>query len=101
MKTSFTHYERYYNTIKCEIKSEYVQQAIEKIALSIKTNIKYICHCYFINVTTFGFVWDSIAEAANSGIKSGNIQVSTNMTINRSSAAQLKIGENHNLKKQK
>ena len=35
-----------------------------------------------MNVSTFGFLSDSIVETANSGMKSGSVRVSTNMNVN-------------------
>ena len=37
-----------------------------------------------MGVSTFGFLGDSIVEAANSGMISGSVNVATNMTINMS-----------------
>ena len=101
MNLTLNHFKRYYNSIKSQLKSEYVQKEIEDIALSIENKLKYICHCYFIDVTTFGFLGDSIAEAANSGIKNGDVKVASNMTINTSAGTQLKIVENQTHKKNK
>ena len=67
--------------------------------MSIETNLKYISHCYFIGVTIFVFLGDSIVEAANSGIKTGDIKVASNMIINISGGTQLKINENQTRKK--
>lgn len=53
---------------------------------SIKTDFKYVS-CNFMNVITFGFLVDISVEAGNSGMKSGSVKVSTNMTINVSSSA--------------
>ena len=62
--------------------------------ISIDTQIKYISHSNFINITTFDFLGDSIAEAVNSGLKEGHQHVSTNMTINTSAATQVNIFQN-------
>ena len=101
MKLTIKHFKRYYAKVKSQLKSEYVQQEVEAIALSIETNLSFICNCYFKDVTTFGFLGDSIVEAANSGLKSGGVNVSTNMTINNSGSAQLKITENQAQRKNK
>ena len=101
MNLTLNHFKIYYNSIKSQLKSEYVQKEIEDIALSIENKLKYICHCYFIDVITFGFLGDSIAEAANSGIKNGDVKVASNMTINTSAGTQLKIIENQTHKKNK
>ena len=58
----------------------------------METNLKYLCHNNFKNVTTFGFLGDSIVEGTNSGLKTGDVEVSTNTTINNSSSAQINIG---------
>ena len=100
MKTHLKHYHRYYNTIKHDLKSEYVQCEIEKIVNRIEENLKHICHCYFINVTTFGFLGDSIFEAENSGLKGGwEVKVSTNTTIENYGATKLYIGQHQTNKK--
>ena len=94
MKLTTKYFHRYYAKVKSQLKSEHVQQEIEAIALSIEPNLKYICNCYFKDVTTFGFLSDSIAEAINSGLKYAIVNLSTNMTINNLSSAQLNITEN-------
>ena len=48
----------------------------------------------FMRISTFGFLGDSIVEAANSGIKSGSVRVATNMKINLSGSTQIKISKN-------
>ena len=101
MNLTLNHFKRYYNSIKSQLQSLYALKEIEKISMSIENQLKYVCHCYFIDVTTFGFVGDSIAEAANSGIKQGDVQVASNMTINTSAATQLKICENQTHNKNK
>ena len=40
-----------------------------------------------MNVSTFGYLGDSIVEASNSGMKSGSIRVATNMNINLSGSS--------------
>ena len=94
MKLTIKHFKRYYAKVKSQLKSEYVQQEVEAIALSIETNLSFICNCYFKDVTTFGFLGDSIVEAANSGLKSGVVNVSTNTTINNSGSDQLMMTKN-------
>ena len=47
-----------------------------------------------MNVRIFGFLGDSIIEAASSGMKDGSIRVATNMNINLSGSTQIKISEN-------
>ena len=79
LNTHLIHYHRYYNNVKQELKSEYAQCAIEKLVNRIEENLKHICHCYVINMSTFGFLGDSIVEAANSGLKEGGINVSTTL----------------------
>ena len=54
-----------------------------------------------MRISTFGFLGDSIVEAANSGIKSGSVRVGTNMKINLSGSTQIKISENQSFKKNK
>ena len=48
-------FKRYYNSVKLQLESEYVRKEIGHIAMSIETDLKYISHCYFIDVTTFVF----------------------------------------------
>ena len=98
MCLTLNHFKREYKSVKLQLKSEYVQKEIEHIALYIEINLKYISHCYFIDVTAF-FLGDSIAEAAYSGIKTGDIKVASNMTNNISGGTQLKINENQTRKK--
>ena len=99
MHLTLKYFKRYYNGVKSQLKSEYVQKDIEHIEISIETNLKYISHCYFIDVTTFGFLGDSIVEAVNSVIKTGDIKVASNMTIDISGGTQLKINGNQTHKK--
>ena len=49
------HFKRYYNSVKSQLNSEYVQKEVEHIAMSIETNLKYISHFYFIDIATFFF----------------------------------------------
>ena len=94
MLCSFNHFDRYYKKVKCSLKSDYVTEAIEKIVISVKNKLQYVAHYNFMSVSTFGFLGDSIVEAANSGMKSGHVKVATNMTINLSGSTQIKISEN-------
>ena len=83
------------------MKSDYVTEAIDKIVISVKNKLEYVAHYNFMNVSTFGFLGDSIVEAANSGIKCGSVRVATNMNINMSGSTQIKISENQSQKKNK
>ena len=94
MYLTLKNFKRYYDSMKSQSNSEYIQKEIEYIAMSVETNLKYISNCYFIDVTTFVFLGDSIVEPANSGTKTGDIKVASNMTINISSGTQLKTNEN-------
>ena len=69
MKMYLHHYQSYYNSVKKDIKSDHACEIIEEVAISIERNMKYLCHYHFIDVTTFDFVGDSIAEAKNCGLK--------------------------------
>ena len=89
------HVKRYYAKVKSQLKSEYARHKIEATALSIETQLKYLCNYYFKDVTTLGFLGNSIVELVNNGLESGGVDVSTNMTINNSRLAQLNIIEKH------
>ena len=65
------HYQRYYNSVKEDLKSDHACEAIEKVARSIESNMDYLCHYEFIDVTTFDFIGDSIIEAVNCELKKG------------------------------
>ena len=99
LKICIDDYNRYYQLEKASFKNEALCTSIEDILLSLKTNMRYFCHCYFIDVTTFDFLGDSIAEAFNSGLKTGQDKVSTNMTINTSAASQIQHLHTQNTKK--
>jgi hypothetical protein len=99
LEAFWSQYNRYYSVNRPTLRSDPCCESIESIVLSLKNNINYICHYKFKHVTTFGFVGDCIAEAANSGIKNGSICVSTNMNLNTSGLTQLKIVENQTTKK--
>ena len=81
------------------MKSDNVIEAINKIIMSVRNELKYVAHYNFMRISTFGFLGDSIVEAANSGIKSGSLKVATNMKINTSGSTQIKISENQTHKK--
>ena len=99
MTCSMNHFHTYYNKIKSSLKSEYVTQAIEKIVISVQNKLQYVAHYNFMRVSTFGFLGDSIVEAASSGMKSGSVRVATNMNIYLSGSTQIKISENQTNKK--
>ena len=67
--------------------------------ISLELNLNHICHYNFLNVTSFDFLGDSIVEAVNSGMKHGDQQVNTNMTINTSASTQIDIVQNQMKKK--
>ena len=50
---------------------------------------------------TFDFKCDSIAEATNSGLKTGSLSVSTSTKIHTLAETQLNIGENQTMQKYK
>ena len=99
LKICVADYNSYYQSQKVSFRNEALCTAIEDIFLSLNANMKYFCHCYFIDVTTFDFLGDSIAEAFNSGLKTGQDKVSTNMTINTSAASQVQHLHTQNNKK--
>ena len=99
MVCSLNNFDKYYQRIKVSLKSEYVNEAIEKIVISLKNKLQFIAHYNFMNVSTFGFLGDSIVEACNSALKTGSVKVATNMTINLSGSTQIKISENQTQKK--
>ena len=84
MMPSLNHFHAYYKKVKCSLKSDYVTEAIENIVISIKSKLEYVTHYKFMSVSTFGFLGDSIVEAANSGMKCGSVRFSTSMNINMS-----------------
>ena len=67
--------KKHYANVKCQLKNKYLQQEMEATALSIETNLKCLCYCYFIHVTAFGFLNDIISEAANSSKKMTQISL--------------------------
>ena len=99
MEMLWIHTVKYYASIRNVLRSDSCCESIDRIVLSLKNNMEYIAHYMFKHVTTFDFLGDSIAEAANSGIKNGSIAVSTNMNISTSGMTQLKIVGNQNEKK--
>ena len=74
---------------------------LTKIINSIDNNLIYISHYYFKDVITFDYLGDSIAEAQNSGIKTGQFKVTTNLNINTSAGRQIKITNQQSKKKNK
>ena len=63
--------------------------------------MKYSCRYQFIDVTNFDFVRDNSVEAANCGIKRGDVTVCTNMNIDTSSLTQIQIPKSKVRKKHK
>ena len=53
----------------------------------------YVCHYHYIDVATFVFFGDSIVEAANYGLKRGDVTGSTNMNIDTSALTQIQISK--------
>ena len=98
MNYSFNNFDKYYRRIKSSLKSDYVNEAIEKIVISLKNKLQFVAHYNFMSVSTFGFLGDSIVEACNSAMKTGSVKVATNMTINLSGTTQIKITENQTKK---
>ena len=90
---SFNTFDKYYQRIKFSLKSESVNEAIEKIVISLKNKLQFVAHYNFMSVSTFGFLGDSIVEACNSAMKTGTIKVATNMKTNLSESTQIKISE--------
>ena len=52
--------------------------------MSLENNMKCLCKYLFIDVTTFNFVGDNIAEALNSELKKSDITITINMNIDTS-----------------
>ena len=75
MKNYLHHYQSYYNSVKKEVKSDHACGIIEEVARSIEGNMKYSCHYYFIDVTKFDFLCDSIVGPVNCGLKNGEIDL--------------------------
>ena len=84
VKLCLCHYQNYYNRVKKNFKSDYACLAINKIARSIETNMKYLCHYRFIDLIIFDFLGDSIIEGENCGLKRGDVTVSANINIDTS-----------------
>ena len=99
MNCSFNNMDTYYKKIKSSLKSDYVNESIEKVVTSVKNKLQFVAHYNFMSVSTFGFLGDSIVEACNSSMKTGSVRVATNMTINMSGSTQIKINENQTQKK--
>ena len=101
MTCCMNHFNIYYKKIQPSLKSDNVIEEIDKIVTSVSNKLKWVAHYNFMRISTFGFLGDSIVEAANSGIKSGSVRVGTNMKINLSGSTQIKISENQSFKKNK
>ena len=69
MMCSLNHFHTYYKKVEGSLKSDYVTEAIDKIVVSVKIKLEYVTHYKFMNVSTFGFLGDSIIEDTNSEIK--------------------------------
>ena len=69
---SFDKFDTYYKTIKFSLKSDYVNEAIEKIVISVKNKLQFVARYNFMSVSTFRFLGDSIVEACNSSMKTGS-----------------------------
>ena len=91
MKKNLRQHQRYYNSMKEELKIDHVCKDIEEVAIPIESNMYCLCYYKFIDVTTFDFVGDSIFEASNNRLKRGDITVSTNMNIDTSALTQVQI----------
>ena len=89
MKICIDDYKNYYQSHKLSFKNDALCEGIEDILISLDNNLLHFSHCYFIKTTTFDFLGDSIAEAFNSGLKSGKYNVNTSMTINMSASNQI------------
>ena len=63
---------------------------INKIVKNIVSKKKMLLNHYFLEVTTFDFIGDSIVESANAPIKKGTIKVSNNMELSNSGYTLLK-----------
>ena len=90
MMSSLNHFHTYYKKVNYSLKSDHVAEAIEKIVISVKIKIEYVAYYKFMSVSTFGFLGDSIVEAADSGMKCGSVRAATNMNINNSGSTQIK-----------
>ena len=66
---------------------------VEKILNDIVINLKYVGNHYFMDITTFGFKGDSIAESTNSMLKTGPIKVDGGQSLDCSANNQLAIVE--------
>ena len=93
MKMCLRHYQRNHNSVKEELKSDHACTYIEEVIIPIENNIEYLCRYKFIDVTTFGFVGDIIVKASNSGLKMGDVTVSTNINVDKSALTQIQIGK--------
>ena len=83
------HYQKYDSSVKKYIKSDHACNFIKEGTKSIENNMKYLCHYYFIDVTTFNFLGDTIVKGANHRLKRGDVIVSKNMNIDISAITQI------------
>ena len=93
IKIYLRYYQRYYNSVKKELKVDHACKNIKEVAMSIESNIQYFCCYKFIDVTIFDFLGDSIVEASNSGLKRGGVTISTNMNVDTLAFTQAQIGK--------
>ena len=91
IKLCFHHYQSYYNSVEEDLKIDDASSIIEVISRSLESNMEYLCHYYVIDVNIFIFLSDSIVEAANYGLRRGDVIVSTNMNIDTSELTQIKV----------
>ena len=69
IKLCLHHYQSYRNSVKEDLKIDYVCEAIDITARSIESNLDYLYHYQFIDVARFEFLGDSIIEAEDCGLK--------------------------------
>ena len=93
MKICLNQYQRYYNSVKEDLKINHTCLAIMKTARSIESNMKYLCHYNFIHVTSFYFLGDGIIEKVNFRLKRGDVTVSKNMSINTLVMTQIQMSK--------
>ena len=101
IKLLFEAIEKYYNTIKEDLKSEDGCNAIEKIILSLDQNTKSISSHAFLNVTCFDFRGDSIAESSYSIAKCGSQAIKSNSALNTCGVKLTRISQNRGREKDK
>ena len=68
-------FNTYYKKIQPSLKSGNVIEAIDKIVMSVTNKLEYVAYYNFMRISTFGFLGDSIVEAANSGINRGQLEL--------------------------